>query len=74
MEVLNQYSGLFSLLAVFAAIIIPVIIYQKEKCDQRKDAQDELDAMKDNGKFPMSMEDRNYYIRRSVLEKKTRRK
>lgn len=74
MEMLNQYSGFFSLLAVFAAIIIPVIIYQKEKSDQRKDAQDELDAMKDNGKFPMSMEDRNYYIRRSVLEKKARRK
>lgn len=74
MEELNQYSGLFSLLAVVAAIIIPIVIYKKDKYDKIKDAQDELDAMKDNGKFPMSMEDRNYYIRKSVLEKKARRK
>ncbi len=74
MEILTQYSGLFSLLAVIAAIIVPVFIYHKEKRDQRKDAQDELDAMEDNVRFPMSMDERRYYTRKSVLEKKSRRK
>lgn len=70
MEILNQYSGLLSLLAV----IVPILIYKKEKSDKRKAAQDELDAMNDNARFPMSMEDRNYYVRRHVLEKQARRK
>lgn len=69
MEILNQYSGFLSLLAVIAAVVVPIIIYRKEKSDQRKAAQDELDAMNDNARFPMSMEDRNYYVRKSALEK-----
>lgn len=74
MEFLNQYSGLFSLLAVLASIVIPIVIYEKGKSDKRKDAQEELDAMNNNARFPMSMEDRNYYVRRHVLEKQARRK
>ncbi len=74
MEILNQYSGLFSLLAVLASVVIPIVIYKKEKRDQRKAAQDELDAMNDNARFPMSMEDRNYFVKKSVLEKQARRK
>lgn len=73
MEILNQYSGLFSLLAVIASVVIPILIYRKEKSDQRKAAQDELDAMNDNARFPMSMEDRNYYVKKSALEKQARR-
>lgn len=74
MEILNQYSGLLSLLAVIAAVVVPILIYRKEKSDQRKAAQDELDAMNDNARFPMSMEDRNYYVKKSVLEKQASRK
>ena len=69
MEFLNQYSGLFSLLAVLASIVIPIVLYKKEKRDQRKSAQEELDAMNNNARFPMSMEDRNYYVKKSALEK-----
>lgn len=74
MEILNQYSGLLSLLAVIAAVVVPILIYRKEKSDQRKAAQDELDAIEDNQLFPMDMEHRNFYVRKSVLEKQARRK
>ena len=39
MEFLNEYSGLFSLLAVVASIVsivVSVIIYRKQKKDQEK--------------------------------------
>lgn len=31
MEFLNQYSGLFSLLAVLATIIVPIVIFKKQR-------------------------------------------
>ncbi|MQN84780.1 hypothetical protein [Segatella copri] len=39
MEFLNEYSGLFSLLAVVAsvvAIVVPVVIFNKQKKEQEK--------------------------------------
>ena len=39
MEVLNEYSGLFSVLAVVASIVsivVSIIIYRKQKKDQEK--------------------------------------
>ena len=35
MECLNEYSGLFSLLAVFAAVIVPVVIFRKQSKEQK---------------------------------------
>lgn len=57
---LNQNSGLFSLLAVLASVIVPIFIFKKQRKEEaekerlakeeaakreRQDAQDELDAM-----------------------------
>lgn len=36
MEFLNEYSGLFSLLAVVASVIVPFWIYRKQKKEQEK--------------------------------------
>ena len=36
MEILNEYSGLFSLLAVVASVIVPFRIYRKQKKEQEK--------------------------------------
>ena len=36
MECLNEYSGLFSLLAVVASVIVPFWIYRKQKKEQEK--------------------------------------
>ena len=77
MEFLNEYSGLFSLLAVVASIVsigVSVMIYRKQKKEQLQDLQDEYEAIESNSKFPMSIAEREYYSRKNYLEKKLRRK
>ena len=73
MECLNEFSGLFSLLAVVAsvaAIVVAVVIYRKQKQQQLQDLKDELDAMEENSVFPMGLAERKYYGRKSYLKKK----
>lgn len=70
---LNHYSGLFSLLAVIAAVVVPIVIYWKQRRDERQDAIDELNAMNDVSRFPMTDSQRNYYIRKEILEKKIKK-
>lgn len=88
MEFLNEYSGLFSLLAVVAsivAIVVSVMIYRKQKKDQEnfyqnqqndllQDLRDEYEAIESTSMFPMSLAERGYYGRKSFLEKKLGRK
>ena len=88
MEFLNEYSGLFSLLAVVASIVsivVSVIIYRKQKKDQEnfyqkqqndllQDLRDEYEAIENTSMFPMSLAERGYYGRKSFLEKKLGRK
>lgn len=77
MEFLNEYSGLFSLLAVVASIVsivVSVIIYRKQKKDHLQDLKDEYEAIESNSKFPMSIAEREYFIHESYLQKKLRRK
>mgnify|MGYP004575940931 CR=1 FL=1 len=76
MECLNEFSGLFSLLAVVAsvvAIVVAVVIYRKQKKDHLQDLKDEYDAMEENSVFPMGLAEREYYGRKSYLKKKLRR-
>lgn len=76
MECLNEFSGLFSLLAVVAsvvAIVVAVVIYRKQKQQQLQDLKDEYDAMEENSVFPMGLAEREYYGRKSYLKKKLRR-
>ena len=77
MELLNEYSGLFSLLPVVASIVslvVPVIIYRKQKKQQLQDLQDEYEAIEKTSIFPMSIAEKEYYSRKNYLEKKLRRK
>lgn len=74
MELLNQYSGFFSLLAVVASVIVPFWIYRKQKKEHLQDLKDELDAMEENSVFPMGLAEREYYGRKRYLQKKLRRK
>ena len=81
MEFLNEYSGLFSLLAVVASIVsivVSVIIYRKQKKDQEnfyqkqqndllQDLRDEYEAIESTSMFPMSLPERGYYGRKSFL-------
>ena len=77
MEFLNEYSGLFSLLAVVASIVsivVSVMIYRKQKKEHLQDLQDEYEAIEKNSIFPMSIAEKEYYSRKNYLEKKLRRK
>ena len=77
MEFLNEYSGLFSLLAVVAsvvAIVVSVVIFNKQKKDHLQDLQDEYEAIEKTSIFPMSIAEKEYYSRKNYLEKKLRRK
>lgn len=73
MECLNEFSGLFSLLAVVTsvvAIMVAVVIYRKQKKEHLQDLKGELDAMEENSVFPMGLAERKYYGRKSYLKKK----
>ena len=75
---LNDYTGLLSLLAMIAAIIVPYCIYKKERNDrsnaERQAMQDELEAIDQNSRFPMSIEAREYFTKKHILEKRLDRK
>ena len=73
MECLNNYSGLFSLLAVLASVIVPFWIYHKQKKALMQDLKDKYDAMEENSGFPMGLDEREFYGRKKYLEKKLRR-
>ena len=73
-ESLNDYAGLFSLLAVLAAVFVPFIIYKKERKSERQAMKDELEAMRENSHFPMTIEEREYYTKQGKLEKGLKRK
>ena len=71
---LNDYAGLFSLLAVLTSVFVPYVIYKKGRNDERQALQDELEAREENSFFPMSIEEREYYAKNQVLRKKLNRK
>ena len=77
MECLNEYSGLFSLLAVVAsvaAIVVAVVIYRKQKQQQQQDLKDELEAIEQYSAFPMGHNEREHFVRKCYLQKKLGRK
>ena len=73
-EFLNSCAGLLSLLAVLAAIIVPIVIYKKQRQNERQDLQDELDAMNEVARHSFDADSRMFYIKRSALDKKLKRK
>lgn len=74
MELLNEYSGLFSLLAVVASVIVPFWIYRKQKKEQRQDLKDELEILKrPRNPLAMNKELRERDEKIELLEKKLRR-
>lgn len=70
---LNNYAGLFSLFAVLASIIVPYIIYKKGNKEKKQAMQDELESMQEMSNCPMSMENRNFFMKKRTLEKNLKR-
>ena len=74
METLNEYAGLFALLALIATVVVPIVLYKKQKKDERQKMQDEYDAMMSSARFPMSGDQREFYTKKFKLEKGLKRK
>ena len=77
MECLNEFSGLFSLLAVVTsvvAIVVAVVISRKQKQQQLQDLKDELEAIEQYSTFPMGHNEREHFVRKCYLQNKLGRK
>ena len=77
MEILlwfNQFAGILSFCAVLAAIIVPYIIYKKQRKDDLQSIKDELESMEEISRFSMSNSERELYTRKFLLEKQLKRK
>ena len=70
---LNDYAGLFALLALLATFVVPIIIYKVQKKDERQAMQDEYDAMMGAARFPMSAEQRCFAAKKQLLEKRLKK-
>lgn len=66
---LNNYSGVFSLLAVLASVIVPCVIYKKGNKEKRQAMQDELESMEEMSGFPMNIQEREFFTKRNTLKK-----
>lgn len=66
---LNKYAGLFSLLAVLAAVIIPILIYYLERRDYKKTIRNKFEASNENYIFPMSESERERQRQMSAWSK-----
>lgn len=71
---LNDFAGLFALLALIATIVVPIVLYKKQKQDERQAMQDELDAMNNLDRFPFTDSQRQHHLRKYILEKGLKRK
>ena len=74
MEALNNYAGLFALLALIATIVVPIVIYKLQKKEERQKLQDEYDALQQSLRVPFIKEQREINIKKYVLEKQLKRK
>lgn len=74
---LNQFAGLLSLCAVLAAIIVPYVIYRKQRKNELQSIKNELDAMKEikeMSMFPLSGSDREWQCHKLLLERQLKGK
>lgn len=85
LDFLNDFSGLFSLLAVVASVAIPFLIYKMQRKNEKvaernrileelQNAEDELDSLREHIPFPLSESQRAKQTRISYLEKRLNRK
>lgn len=76
-DFLNSCAGLFSFLAFLSAIIVPIVIYRKQRKDvirdAKQDAQDQLDAMDEVSRFPINSAAHQHYAKKEYLRKKANR-
>ena len=72
-EALNDYAGLFSLLAVVAAIVVPWRIYQRNRKEDLQRLKDELETRQSYQGVAAPTADKEASIRREVLKETIKR-
>ena len=73
LDALNHCAGLFSLLALLAAVIIPIVIYRRGRKNTMSDLQDELDSINSNTFNGLPSDMRDFFIRKNTLERKLKK-
>ena len=76
-DFLNDNAGVIAFLSFLVAIIVPWMIYLKQRNDTnkaaRQDAQDQLDAMDEVSRFPINSAAHQHYAKKEYLRKKANR-
>ena len=77
-ELINDNAGVIAVFSFVAAIVVPIVIYRMQRQDAirdaKQDAQDQLDAMNEVSRHSFDADSRMFYIKRSALDKKLKRK
>jgi hypothetical protein len=78
---MNAVIGILTLLLAAATLYYSYKTYRftretekKREEAERQNLKDEYDAMMENSDFPMSIEQREYFAKKSKLEKRLKRK
>ena len=76
-ELINDNAGVIAVFSFVAAIIVPIVIYRKQRKDAirdaKQDAQDQLDAMDEVSRFPINSAAHQHYAKKEYLRKKANR-
>ena len=76
-ELINDNAGVIAVFSFVAAIIVPIVIYRKQRKDAirdaKQDAQDQLDAMNEVSRFSFTEEGRKHYAEKGYLQRKIKR-
>ena len=70
---INANAGVVSFFALLAAVIVPWVIYRKNKKAKLQEMQDEYEARKEYQGVAMPSSDKEASIRRRALEKGIKR-
>lgn len=73
MEFLNNYSGLFALLALLVSIIVPFWIYHMQQVEERHELQDELEMLNKHDAIKTNPELRQREARSECIKRRLRR-
>lgn len=73
MEFLNNYSGLFALLAVVVSVVVPFCIYHMQQVEERHELQDELEMLNKYDALMTNQDIRRREARKECIRRKMRR-
>ena len=73
MEFLNNYSGLFALLALLVSVVVPFWIYHMQQVEERHELQDELEMLNKHEAIMTNQNIRQRDARKECIKRRLRR-